>query len=186
MNSLSSAAASKKSRYAPVAICLHWLLALLIVGMVALGWYMLSIEDTPGSDWYFMLHKSIGIIVIVLVLLRIIWRSGHKPDPLPSHLPQWQVVAANMTHRLLYIAMIAMPLAGITGAMLSKDGIALFGVELPRLVSENGDLSEIFFSFHSIIAWIFVALISLHVVAALKHLLSKDGVFQRMWLFQKK
>jgi cytochrome b561 len=181
MNSISPITPSEKASYALLAISLHWLLAVLIIGMISLGWYMLSIEDNPGSDWYFMLHKSIGIIVTILVLLRLMWRSGHKPDPLPSNFSQWQATASKMTHWVLYAAMIAMPFIGIVGALLSKDGISFFGVILPRILSPNRDLSEIFFSMHSIVAWFIVALVSLHVAAALKHLINKDGVFQRMW-----
>ncbi|MDO8729020.1 MAG: cytochrome b [bacterium] len=185
MNSISPTNPIKKASYAPLAIYLHWLLAILIVGMIPLGWYMLSIEDSLGSDWYFMLHKSIGIVVSILVLLRLLWRSRHKPDRLPSNFPYWQVMASKITHWLLYAAMITMPFVGIAGAMLSKDDISFFGVPLPRITSPNHDLGEIFFSLHSIIAWVLVALISLHVVAALKHLINKDGVFERMWFSKK-
>ena len=68
-------------KYAKPAVILHWLLAVLIASLVGVGWYMMSIEDDPGSDWYFNLHKSFGIVVFGLVLLRIIWRGTHRPPP---------------------------------------------------------------------------------------------------------
>ena len=168
--------------YAPLAVLLHWTLAVLIVGMVALGWYMVEIEDDPGSAWFFNLHKSIGLVIAALVLLRLVWRLGHRPSPLPASLPSWQVSMSKATHGLLYAAMVAMPVFGIFGALLSKKGIVFFGTALPRVFETNHELAEIFFDAHGITTWILVGLVSLHVLAGLKHLLvDKDGVFQRMW-----
>ena len=168
--------------YSRTARYIHWLVAALIIGMIILGWYMMSIEDDPGSDSYFALHKSIGIAVLVLVLFRLIWRLSHQPKSLPLTVPNWQLMAAKMSHWLLYGAMIAMPIVGLTGALLSKDGVSFFGIALPRVLTANHDLAEFFFSVHGVLAWVLVALISLHLLAAMKHLfIDKDGVFQRMW-----
>lgn len=169
-------------RYAAPAVFLHWLLAFLITGLVGLGWYMMSIEEQPGSGWYFDLHKSFGLLVFGLVLLRILWRVNHKPAPLSARLPGWQPSFASLTHRLLYASMILMPATGFLGASFSKSGVAFFGLRLPVWISPDRDLAERFFSIHSTLAWILVALVALHVLAGLKHLLiDKDGVFQRMW-----
>lgn len=143
---------------------------------------MLSIEDDPGSGWYFDLHKSTGIVIALLVLLRVVWRLRHKPSPLPDSVPGWQATASPISHWLLYVAMIAMPIVGMLGALLGKNGIAFFGLTIPRPVAPNQYLSETFFSAHSVIAWVLVGLISIHILAALKHLIiDKDGVFQKMW-----
>lgn len=167
--------------YARPALALHWILAVSLTGMVALGWFMISIEDDPGSDWYFNLHKSIGISIFLLVLLRIVWRLTHRPEPLPSFVPAWQIKLSSVTQMLLYTCMIVLPVAGFIGARYSKDGIAFFGVALPTAVP-NHDLAELFFSVHGVTAWILVGLVALHVAGALKHLLiDRDGVFQRMW-----
>jgi cytochrome b561 len=170
-----------KAAYTSTSRGLHWSVAILIFGMFALGWYMTAIEDDAGSDWYFMLHKSIGIVVLLLVVTRLFWRFGNTPPLLPAQLPRWQVAASKVSHWLLYGTMIAMPLAGLLGALLSKDGLVFFGFQLPRMFSINHDLSESLFSAHSTIAWVLVGLITLHVLAALKHLfVNRDGVFQRM------
>jgi cytochrome b561 len=168
--------------YAPLAVLLHWTLAVLFIGMIALGWYMMSIEEAPGSAWYFNLHKSIGLIIAGLVLLRLVWRLGHPPTPLPASIAHWQVNAAKAGHRLLYAAMIAMPFFGIVGSMLSKKDFLFFGIALPHVFQVNHDLAELFFEAHSVTTWILVGLISIHALAGLKHLLiDKDGIFQRMW-----
>jgi cytochrome b561 len=179
----SSLSTSGETRpYAPVAMLLHWALALLIISMMGLGWYMMSIEDDPGSAWYFNLHKSIGLLIAGLVVLRLVWRLGHPPSRLPASVTPWQASASSASHKLLYGAMLAMPLFGIVGSMLSKKGLIFFGTPLPRVFEANHDLAEVFFGAHSVTTWILVALISLHALAALKHLLvDKDGVFQRMW-----
>jgi cytochrome b561 len=172
---------SKQWTYAKPAIALHWILALLLPAMVALGWYMMSIEDQPNSGWYFSLHKSIGITIFLLVLLRLIWRLTHTPHSLPSTVAQWQVTLSRWTQWLLYCCMFLMPLTGFTGAIYSKHGVSFFGLALPK-VTPNHDLSELFFSAHGVIVWILIGLATLHIAGGLKHLLvDRDGVFQRMW-----
>ncbi len=182
MSSSPAVSTPKSPAYAPLAVLLHWTLAVLIIGMIGLGWYMMAIEDDPGSAWYFNLHKSIGLLITGLVLLRLLWRLGHAPAPLPASLPSWQITSSKAIHGLLYAAMMAMPFFGIAGAMLSKKDFLFFGLALPRVFEANHDLAEIFFEAHSFTAWILVGLIAVHALAGLKHLvIDKDGVFQRMW-----
>lgn len=179
---LTVSSTSARWRYAAPAILLHWLLAILIASLVAVGWYMMLIEDDPGSDWYFRLHKSIGIVVFALVLMRIGWRATHRPAPLPPSLPAWEVRLSHGAQWALYACMLLMPILGFLGASYSKEGVAFFGVQLPAWVAPDHDTSEMLFSLHIGLAWVLVALIGLHVAGALKHLLmDKDGVFQRMW-----
>jgi cytochrome b561 len=186
VHSKSLQAVQPQMAYTRTARIIHWLMTILIIGMLALGWYMMAIEDEPGSDWYFNTHKSIGITLILLVVLRLLWRLAHQPGLLPKHLPHWQVTASKVSHYLLYATMFAMPLAGFTGALFSKHGIAFFGQQLPTIVTSNHAMAELFFFIHSVIAWVFVALISLHLLAALKHLfIDKDKVFQRIWIQKK-
>ena len=168
--------------YDAVARHLHWVLALLIIGMIGVGWYMMSIAERPDSRVYFNLHKSFGIITGLLILLRVLWRLKHKPAPLPSSIARWQVKMSQCVQMLLYGCMIIMPITGFLGASYGEHGIALFGWPLPALVTPNSVVSEQFFTIHGIVVWILVVLIALHAGAAFKHLLiDKDGVFQRMW-----
>lgn len=168
--------------YSTPAILLHWLLAVLISFMAALGWYMMSIEDDPGSDWYFNLHKSVGLIVFTLVALRAVWRLTHRPLALPPSVPGWQAQLATITQYLLYACMVLMPLTGYLGASLSKHGVAFFGTQLPVWLTPDHDTAELFFNAHGVIVWILVALVVLHAAGGLKHLLiNRDQVFQRMW-----
>lgn len=169
-------------RYGMPAIVLHWLLALLIAFMAGLGWYMMTVEHDPGGTWYFDLHKSVGLVVFALVLLRVLWRLFHEPQPLPASLPQWQVQLASITHWLLYAAMLVMPVTGILGASYTRSGLGFFGLPLPRWVAADHDTAELFFTIHSVTVWVLVALVVVHALAGFKHLLiDRDGVFRRMW-----
>lgn len=161
---------------------LHWVLALLIIGMLCVGWYMMSIADNPDSRTYFNLHKSFGIVTGLLILFRVAWRIQHKPEALPSSIAKWQMKLAHGVQLLLYFCMIMMPVTGFLGASFGTHGIAFFGWPIPKWAPQHADLSEQLFEIHGVIAWALVVLIAVHVLAALKHLwIDKDGVFQRMW-----
>jgi cytochrome b561 len=169
-------------RYSTPAVVLHWLLALLIVGLVGLGWYMVSLESQPTARWWRDLHRSIGMAVFVLVLLRLLWRLSHKPEPLPAAVPAWQARLARTTQALLYAVMVALPLLGLVGTVYSRSGLVFFGAALPRLAAPDRAASDFFYAAHSWLSWVLVALVVLHVAGGLKHLLvDRDGVFGRMW-----
>lgn len=184
MNNLpeGSVPVSTEWRFTATARMLHWLVASLLVVMATLGWYMMSIEKLPESGWYFDLHKSLGLIVFSLILLRLFWRLSHEVQPLPQHVPRWQVRLSTWTQRLLYLLMVALPCTGILGALFGDDALAFFGLQLPRLPA-NHDLSDLFFNIHSVLIWCLVAVVVLHIAGSLKHLLiDRDGVFRRMGL----
>ena len=169
-------------RYSPIAISLHWLIALLVIGLISMGWYMTSIEHDPNSGWYFDLHKSFGLLTGALILVRIVWRLTHKPAPLPASVPNWQVIISQSIHGLLYLCLILMPLTGFLGAAFGPYGVAFFGLSLPDWAPHIKSVSHPLFSLHGILAWTLVSLISLHILAAIKHaLINKDGVIKRMW-----
>ncbi len=168
-------------RYDVVARVMHWILALLIVCTTALGWRMVFIEKEPGAAEWFDLHRSIGLTIATLVALRLVWRLVHRPEPLPDDVPRWQVRLAAITHGLLYLLIVVIPVTGYLGASHAKADVSWFGRVLPRWAAPDHDLSEQFFNVHGTLVWVLVALVALHVAAALKHwLIDRDGVFQRM------
>ncbi|MDB5957884.1 cytochrome b [Ramlibacter sp.] len=169
-------------RYSTPAVFLHWVLAALITFMAGLGWFMMTVEEEPGGERYFDLHKSIGLIVFTLVVLRILWRIFHRPQPLPSAIPRWQVRLSELVQWLLYVVMVLLPLTGILGASYSKAGLQFFGIALPRWVTPAKATAQQLFDIHSTLVWVTVALLVLHVLGGLKHLLiDRDEVFGRMW-----
>ena len=164
------------------AIALHWLVGLLIIGMLILGYYMINVpKGTPGRASYFNLHKSIGVMVGVLILLRLAWRLTHRAPQLPNTMPQWEVRAARWSHRLLYLCMVVQPASGYISSSFNKYGVKFFGFPLPKWGWEDPGLRDLFGFIHYVAGAIFTALVVLHVLAAFKHLLvDHDGVFQRM------
>jgi cytochrome b561 len=172
------------TRYTAVAVALHWLIAALVLAQLALGWWMIDIpKEPPGQRAYwFNLHKSIGMTIALLVLVRIAWRFRHPAPALPSSVPAWQRRAAAVSHAMLYACLLGMPLAGLLGSTFSGYPIKYFGITLPAWGYKSAPLKEFFSSIHLGFAWVFMALIAFHAAAALKHLLvDRDAVFWRMW-----
>jgi cytochrome b561 len=173
----------KSRHYDRIAMTLHWLVAIGVLAQIALGLWMIDIPKQPTGvrAYWFNLHKSIGMTLGVLIIMRLAWRFMHRPPPLPSSVPRWQVRAAGASHVLLYVCMITMPLAGYLGSVFSGYPIRYFGVVVPGWGGKDEALKELFSTVHFVAAIAFISLIKLHVLAALKHLLiDRDGVFHRM------
>ena len=173
----------ESQRYDRVAVALHWLIAFGVLAQIGLGWWMLDIPKQPvgvRAGW-FNLHKSIGLTLGALVVLRLAWRLAHRPPPLPPSLPRWQQAAAIANHRLLYLCLLVMPLSGYLGSSFSGYPVRFFGITLPGWAARNDALKDLFSQIHYAAAAIFMLLIALHAAAALKHLLARDGLFGRMW-----
>lgn len=170
-----------ENKYTPTAVALHWLIALLILALIGLGWYMTGIpKGTPERSFFYNLHKSIGLVTAALIALRILWRIRHAPPPLPAAVPLWQVKAAKASHHLLYACMVVQPTSGYIASNFTKFGVKFFGYPLPPWGWESKTIYDVFNGIHVYASYLFVALIAIHVAAALMHLFSGDGVFQRM------
>jgi len=170
--------------YDRVAVSLHWLIAAGIVAQIALGWWMIDIPKLPAGvrAYWFNLHKSIGLTLATLIVIRIVWRLTHRPPTLPTSVPDWQRRIASVSHALMYVCMIVMPLAGYLGSIYSGYPIKYFGSTLPGWGWKDEALKDFFSAAHYVTAWIFMSLIALHLAAAMKHLLlDRDGIFARMW-----
>lgn len=182
---ITSFSSSAVSCYSRPALFFHWVLAALIPFQIGLGWYMLSIEGTPGSALYFALHVSLGLTAAVLIALRLLWRMRHRPLALPRTIPRWQAKTAVLTHVSMYVFLLVIPVTGYLGAAFSGEPLAYFGLALPAWFGANDALKEQVLTVHGTVAWMLVALIVLHVGSAFKHLLmDHDGVFGRMWPWQ--
>ena len=193
------------SRYTKTAVILHWLIAIFIFGMFALGWYMSDLpKEAPKQmaydlfDWgiytwqltepaaprsfYFNLHKSLGITIMAVILIRILWRITHRPPALLSSYKDWEIKLATGAHHILYLLMVALPVSGIIMATYSKYGIKWFGLPFIKGL-DNNPLREIYKEAHEIIGIIILAVIALHVLGALKHkFIDKDDTLKRMSL----
>jgi cytochrome b561 len=171
-------------RYTMTAIVLHWVIALAVIGQITLGWWMQAIPKDPVGPRVnaFNLHKSIGLTILLLMAIRIVWRTTHPPPPLPS-LPAWQARAAHINHWLLYGCLFLQPLTGYVGSAVSGYPVLYFGWPLPGWAPKNIPLKEALSVVHLATSWILVAAIVVHVAAALKHQFAdRDGLLWRMWL----
>ncbi len=179
------------TRYGTVAMTLHWLIALAIVGMLIVGKYMADLPNTdPNKFALFQLHKSFGITILTLTVLRIGWRLTHPVPALPPGMPAWQRWGAHISHYGLYALMLAIPLSGWAMVSASTLGIPtlLFGaVELPSLpITPDRETHEALEETHELLGNIMIGLLILHVVAALKHhFVDRDTVLRRMLPFTK-
>jgi len=172
------------ARYDRTARVLHWLLALLLLGQIVFGWWLGDVpRNTPLRGQVVNLHKSIGLLIGLLVVLRLYWRLRHGAPALPASVPGWQRKLAAASHHLLYGLMLLVPLAGYLASNFSKFGVKLFNtVLLPPWGPDDKKLYTLFNQTHKVAVALLVALIVLHVGAALLHALRRDGVFSRIWL----
>jgi cytochrome b561 len=170
-------------RYDGVAQSLHWLIAALAIAVATLG---LLIPEAPrGSEWrdfVLLWHRSIGMAILLAMVLRVLWRIGHKPPPLPPTLRSVEALLAHATHGLLYLAFLAMPLAGYLNTAAAGHSLSLFGlVTIPPLLPENERLAQIAIGLHLVGQFAVYGFVALHVAAALMHgIVRRDGVFSRM------
>jgi len=173
-----------ESRYNRTARSLHWLIAVLLLGQFVFGWWLGDIpRNTPARGYYINLHKSMGILIGLLIVLRIVWRLKHSAPPLPQSLPRWQHRLAAASHHGMYLCMVVMPLSGYLASNFSKHGVKFFNTFLlPPWGSDDKQLYAVFNQTHKITAVVLLALVVLHVLAALQHGLRRDGIISRMWI----
>src|SRR6476661_7201005 len=119
-------------RYPWIVIVLHWAIAVAVIGLVVLGWWMQTIPKVPvgpRADAY-NLHKSIGLCVLLLMVVRLAWRASHRPPRLPP-LPVWQARAAHAVHAMLYVLLFLDAMSGYLGSAVSGFPVKFFGLVLP-------------------------------------------------------
>ncbi len=193
------------TRYTKTAIVLHWLIALAIFAMFALGWYMSELpkeapkqmafdlfdlgvytwqlaEEASPRTFYFNLHKSIGVTLLALIAVRVLWRLTHRAPAMLSSYKAWEKKLATGTHHLLYLLMVAMPLSGLIMAVNSKYGVKWFGLDFIGGLDNSG-MRDLFKEVHEVIGAVLLIVVILHIAGALKHkFVDKDDTMKRMSL----
>jgi cytochrome b561 len=171
-----------RSRYTTIAIILHWLVAALVLAQFPLGWWMQEIAKQPPGPRVeaFNLHKSVGLTIAALMLVRIAWRLGHPAPPLPA-MPLWQSRLAHVTHFLLYAVLIALPLTGYLGSAYSGYPVKFFGITLPAWAGKDLALKDLMSATHLGLAWTLAFAFAIHMAGVAKHVLvNRDGLLRRM------
>ncbi len=168
-------------RYGSVAQFLHWSVVLLLAAQVTLG----KIADglPLGIERLAMMsrHKSLGITILGIAVLRLAWRAFDAP-PTPPPMPRWQLLAARFSHWGLYALLFALPLSGWLMSSAANRPVSWWGfLQLPDFVAPDAGLKEIFEEIHELLVNVLFALVALHVAAAIKHqFLDRDGLLLRM------
>lgn len=169
---------SAGERYAPPAVLLHWLQAALVLWLLWLGWNMVELPKGAERSAAYGLHKSLGLVALGLVLLRLVVRRlSPPPAPLAGGREATLAVAA---HRLLYLLLLALPVTGYLASAFTPYAMKFFGVELPRIVAPDEAMNAFFKRAHLVTGWALAALVALHVAAAVRHALRRDGTLARM------
>mgnify|MGYP003595007596 FL=1 len=170
------------THYTATAKALHWGIAVLIFGMLGLGFYMTGLDLSPTKLQLFSWHKWAGVTVFMLVVVRLAWRVTHRPPALPAHMPALERFAAHAGHHLLYVLMIAIPLSGWLMSSAKGFQTVWFGVlPLPDLLAKDKALGNLLETVHFVLNYTLIAVLLGHVGAALKHhFIDRDDVLTRM------
>ncbi len=168
------------TRYTLTAQALHWLTVLLILAILPVAWVMMSLPKGPQQNWMLVLHRSLGVTIFAVVVVRLAWRSTHPAPPSPSGAPRSMELISQVTHGLLYALLLLMP---VTGYLQSADGrpVSYLGLfNLPQLPKDKalGDVANVF---HHLGQWGLYTLVGLHLGATVWHVaIRRDGLLSRM------
>lgn len=172
----------RSERYGGIAQSFHWLTVILFVITVAIALVLPEDPETPTEYLEYSAHKSLGIVIFFLTILRLIWRHASTPPALPASIPSWERASARAVQYSLYAALIAQPLIGVL--MVWSDGapVVLFGsLILPTLAPASEAMNGLTDSLHWYVGWALIWLAGLHAAAALRHhFVSRNDVLRSM------
>jgi cytochrome b561 len=171
-----------QNSYGAVAKSLHWLMAVMIVGMLVVGLIMTGMENTPDKFKLYGLHKATGIVVLILALIRLSWKFANVSPLLPANLHRAEKNMAKLGHAGLYLLMIATPMTGWLMSSAAGYPVSVFGLfVMPDLIAPDKAMLEMFKERHELLAFGIIGLVGLHVCAALMHhFYYKNNVLKRM------
>ncbi|WP_321797967.1 cytochrome b [Caballeronia sp. J97] len=175
-------------RYTPASVynaparLFHWATALLLLIQYALAWTMPDVHRDTQPIGLIAWHLEVGVVIVLLVLVRLLWRSVHPAPPEPESLPQALRALGRYTHWLLYLLLIAVPLMGWANASSRDWPVTLFAaMPMPPLSPAGSPVGHALGDWHRVFAWVLLALVGLHVGAALFHqFVLRDGILARM------
>jgi cytochrome b561 len=170
-------------RYSPLNQALHWITGVCMLAILPLAWVMTNAkEGTPFDEALFNWHKTLGAIVLLVTVFRIVWRFIDGPPPYPPMIAAWERTLAHAAYWLFFLVLLWMPITGFLTSTYGGHATKLFNlIPTPLLLPKNKDLSEFFAGLHGLGQWAVYALIVLHLSAVAMHLIwRKDGLLGRM------
>nr|NDG06624.1 cytochrome b [Oxalobacteraceae bacterium] len=182
MDTIDSNEQSASLHYTGTAKVLHWLVALIIIGLFVLGQYMSDLSMSPRKLQLYSWHKWFGVTVFLLVLVRLGWRLTHQPPRLPEQMPKLQQLASHVGHTALYGLMLAIPISGWLMSSAKGYQTVWFGVlPIPDLLGKDKLLGDLLAELHGALNGVLMFIVVIHVIAALKHhFIDRDDVLKRM------
>ncbi len=182
MDSIHTTEHETVTQYTGTAKVLHWLMALLIIGLFALGQYMSDLSMSPRKLQLYSWHKWVGVTVFFLLLVRVGWRIMHQPPALPEQMSKQQRLASHVSHAVLYLLMLAIPISGWLMSSAKGYQTVWFGVlPIPDLLGKDKQLGDVLAELHGALNGLLMFIVVIHVLAALKHhFIDRDNVFKRM------
>jgi cytochrome b561 len=171
------------SNWGSIARWFHWFLGATIIGMVAYGWWMNHIPARPDRFFYRSIHADIGYVVLLLMVVRLIWRSVNPTPALPSDTPRWRWIVARINHVTLYALTILVAMLGWAHSGANeRDYADWFGLfRVPQITSPDKAAAHVYQDRHILFAYVLLVLIVVHVAAALwHHFMKRDRVALRM------
>jgi cytochrome b561 len=167
--------------YSSLSKFFHWLVALIVIVLLSFSFFLDDVPDAYQKTAY-MIHKSCGLTVLWLMVLRFLWLQYRGRPSLPLGMPGWEVLLSRFVQYSFYFFLLCMPLCGWIMSVAAGRVPSYFGLfDLPLPIAPNKALSELMWQGHKIIAWILIGLISLHIAGALKHhFINKDNVLRRI------
>ncbi|NEX61066.1 cytochrome b [Noviherbaspirillum galbum] len=168
--------------YSRPAIALHWIMAVLLTVLIAMGLFMVGLpKRTPAVGFYYNMHKSLGLVALALVVIRMAWRL-HRAAPALETASPGSRIAARATHVMMYLLMLWVPACGFLATSFGKHPVSFFGYALPRLFAENAMLLALFRQLHMLFAWALLSLIAVHLLGVIWHVRLEGSRFIRRML----
>lgn len=175
-----------RSKYGIISQIFHWGAGLIVIALLGIGLYMGEMPDGPDKFFMYFMHKSFGITILGLMILRVLWRFMNQQPALPLNMGSGMKFASRLEHFALYILVFTMALSGWFMSSSAGYAVNYFGLfEVPNLIGENQNLKGVFAEIHEIAAWGLIALLVLHITAALyHHFIRGDDILKRMVNFK--
>jgi cytochrome b561 len=165
---------------------IHWISSILVLTILGIGIYMTDFlpKDSPNHLKIYELHKSLGVIALMLIIIRVVNRFLKKPPALPATMPKIEVILSGVVHFGLYVLLFCVPLSGYLMSNSFGFPVHLFGIEMPFLISTNYELGNLFAEAHELCAYALLGLVIIHILAAIKHRYfdkPEHDILKRMW-----
>jgi cytochrome b561 len=173
-------------KYALSSRIIHWIGSILVLTILGIGIYMTDFlsKDSPNHLKIYELHKSLGIIALILIVIRVINRFFKKVPALPATMPKIEVVLSGLVHFGLYVLLFCVPLSGYLMSNSYGFPVHLFGIKMPLLIGTNYELGKLFAEAHELCAYALLGLVIIHILAVIKHRYfdkPENDILKRMW-----